>query len=190
VPVLINNVQDLQAWRLDVQYNSSILEFERISKTALTNVYAGDNLQINSDTPGILQIAGISQDAPSGGSGQFLVLRFDTKKTGAAEIKLTYPVSKGNQLGAVASSSVYAQVKQPVSYQGFIPYQTAMFYISTSMFSFPPIPISYPSFPALAPQLFSVYPYSRLYSPWGRSIYYPSYPAYGFGGNYPFYLFR
>ncbi|MGA1843450.1 MAG: cohesin domain-containing protein [bacterium] len=186
VPIYINDIQDLQAWRLDVQYNSSILDLLEVRETDLTTAY--EFLEINDDTPGLVVISGISQDAPSGGSGALLALRFDTKSTGSAKISLTFPVDKGNQLGAVVPSHVYSYVRRSVSAGPFLPWQTAQYYLMTSMFSFPRIPISYPKFPVLTPQLFSVYPYSRLYTPWGRSLYYPQYPSYGFGGYYPYYF--
>ncbi|MGA1795772.1 MAG: cohesin domain-containing protein [bacterium] len=191
VRIDIDTIKDLQAWVMDVQYPRSVLKYEGYSTTALTDVY--DYLEINEYTPGILRIAGISQDAPSGGSGRFLVLDFRARNTGSARISLTFPVDKGNQLGAIAAIVDdiydYAYVKQSVSPGPIIPWPTAQYYLMTSRSSFPQIPVSYPTFPTLAPQLFSVYPYSRLYTPWGRSLYYPQYPSYGFGGYYPYYFF-
>ncbi|MGA1790970.1 MAG: cohesin domain-containing protein, partial [bacterium] len=192
IPISINSVKDLQAWEMTLTYNSSLMEFNQLLTTALTHGY--EYLTYHEITPGVVRIAGMVQDRPSGGSGNFLNLRFKAKKTGTSRIFISYPNDKGNQLGSTKTSiSTRVNISQPGSLIG--PPVTVPLGIFGG-FQFPSFfqyPVFYPTAPYFGTQFSTITPYTLGYMPWHfQTFYYPAaIPSFGFGGsNYGWWFFQ
>jgi len=192
VPVAINSVKDLQAWEMTLTYNSSLMKFTQLLTQPLTHGY--DYLTYHEVTPGVVRIAGVIQNRPSGGSGNFLNLQFRAKNSGTDKIYITYPNDKGNQLGSTGTSiSTRVYVSQPASFtRPPVQIITNIFgrYQSPSFFQYP---VFYPRAPYFATQFSTVTPYSLGYMPWHfQTFYYPTViPSFGLGGsNYGWWFFQ
>lgn len=192
VPVFINSIKDLQAWEMTLTFNSSLMEFNQLLTTALTHDY--EFLTYHEITPGVVRIAGMVQDMPSGGSGNFLNLKFKAKKTGTGKIHISYPDDKGNQLGSTDTSiSARVNVSQPVSFIGASVTVPPGVFGGFQLPSFFQYPVFSPTPPSFATQFSTITPYTLGYMPWSfRTFYYPTaIPSFGFGGfNYGWWFFQ
>jgi hypothetical protein len=192
VPISINSVKDLQAWEMTLTYNNDVMEFNQLFTTFLTHDY--DYLTYHEISPGVVRIAGMLQDMPSGGSGNFLNIRFKSIKTGTGKIYISYPNDKGNQLGSTDTFiSTRVNVSQPASFIGppvTIPLGVFGGFQYPSFFQYP---IFYPRAPYFSTQFSTVTPYSLGYMPWHFQTFYfpPIFPSFGFGGfNYGGWFFQ
>ena len=117
IPVKINDVEDLQAWNLTVDYPDNIVEFTEMTTTTLTQGYHEDPngfLEVYVDeTAGSVQVAGILKHAPTGGTGTFLYFKFKGISKGSGNIVFSAPSDQGNQFGPVDEFKVSVKVVEP-----------------------------------------------------------------------------
>jgi len=197
IPVKINNVEDLQKWNLDVNYPSSFLEFTGLSTTGLTDDY-GDYFEYYEPTPGSVQVAGILQEALSGGTGIFLNFHFHGTGIGSGGIEFSGPIDEGNQFGSADVFTVSVKVQKPYAAKRVIfqlPFLTQIFkgpqqlpffsqYYNTYQFQFPSLFMP-PAYPGMFPSGISPYyayptlQYGPLLSHFPTTFLYGRYFPYG-----------